>query len=178
MKTNKILATVTLGVFFFSTLITFANNNEPIKKEKKKENNEMAIVATPMELNEEYLVNVHENSSQKEAKFLSNIISQYNVKESPLFGARRNSFTTVFKSNKGLAEVEYDNEGRVIAVEKRLKNVQLPIQIQKVVFKRYENWVIVKNRYNVSYKQGFDVEKSYLITIRNGKETKVIRVNA
>jgi len=177
MKTKKILSTLTLGVLMFTTVNTLANNNDPIKKDKKKENKEMAEVATPMELNKEYLVIVHENSSQDEAKFLSNIISKYDVKKSPLFEARRKSFTTVFKSNKGMAEVEYDREGRVIAVEKRLKNVQLPTQIQKIVYKRYENWVIVKNRYNVSYKQGFDVQKSYVITIRNGKESKVIRVN-
>ena len=82
-----------------------------------------------------------------------------------------------FKSNKGVAEVTYDNEGRVIAVEKRLKNVTLPTQIQKIVYKRYDDWTIVQNKYNVSYKQGSEVEKSYVITIQKGNEKKRIRVN-
>ena len=178
MKTENFISKMALGVLFLSATFTFANNNDPIKKDKTKDNREMSVIETPMELNREYLTNVYESSSQDEAKFLSNIIAQYDVKKSPLFEARRKSFTTVFKSNKGLAEVDYDNEGRVVAVEKRLKNVILPAQIQKVVYKRYENWIIVKNRYNVSYKQGEDVKKSYLITIRKGKESKVIRVNA
>lgn len=177
MKINKNILKITLGVFLLTSVIAFANNNDPIKKKKEKANSERISVANPMELNKEYLTNVHETASQKEAKFLSTIISQYDVKQSPQFEARRESFTTIFKSNKGMAEVTYDSEGRVIAVEKRLKNVILPTQIQQVVFKRYEDWVIVQNKYNVSFKQGSEVEKSYLVTIKKGNEKKIIRVN-
>ena len=177
MKTNKNILKITLGVFLLTTVITFANNNDPIKKKKEKANSEIISVTSPMELNKEYLINVHENASQKEAKFLSSIISQYDVKQSPQFEARRESFTTIFKSNKGMAEVTYDSEGRVIAVEKRLKNVILPTQIQQVVFKRYEDWVIVQNKYNVSFKQGSEVEKTYLVTIQKGNSKKILRVN-
>ena len=177
MKTNKNILKITLVVFLMTSVIAFANNNDPVKKKKEKANSEIVSDASPLELNKEYLTNVHENASQKEARFLSNIISEYDVKQSPEFEARRESFTTIFKSNKGMAEVTYDNEGRVVAVEKRLKNVILPTQIQQVVFKRYENWVIVQNRYNVSFKQGSEVEKSYLVTIQKGNEKKIIRVN-
>ena len=177
MKTNKKFLKITLGVFSLATVITFANNNDPIKNKKEKANSEIVSVASPIELNKEYLAYVHENALPKEAKFLSSIISQYDVKQSPQFEARREFFTTIFKSNKGVAEVTYDNEGRVIAVDKRLKNVILPAQVQKIVFKGYENWIIVQNKYNVSFKQGSEVEKSYLVTIQKGNEKKLIRVN-
>jgi len=177
MKTNKNILKITLGVFLMTSVIAFSKNNDPVKKKKDKANSEIVSDVSPLELNKEYLTNVHENATQKEAKFLSNIISEYDVKQSPEFEARRESFTTIFRSNKGVAEVTYDNKGRVIAVEKRLRDVMLPAQIQKVVFKRYENWTIVQNKYNVSYKEGFDVEKSYVITIQQGNEKKRIRVN-
>ena len=177
MKINKNFLKITLGVFLFTSVIAYSNNNDPIKKDKNKVSSELVTVASPMELNEEYVNNVLETASQKEAKFLSNIISQYDVTKSPRFESRRKSFTTIFKSNKGVAEVTYDNEGRVIAVEKRLKNVTLPTQIQKIVYKRYDDWTIVQNKYNVSYKQGSEVEKSYVITIQKGNEKKRIRVN-
>lgn len=177
METYKNIIKLTLGVFLFSSVIVFANSNDPIKKTKEKTSKEMVSIVSPLELNNEYISNVYDNASQKEEKFLSNIIAQYDVKNSSQFEGRRKDFTTIFKTNKGLAEVTYDNEGRVIAVEKRLKNVMLPTQIQQVVFKRYENWTIVNNEYNVSYKQGDEVKKSYIITVQNGNEKKRIRVN-
>lgn len=177
VKIVKNIFKITVGVFLFMTVIAFANNNDLIKKKKEKANNELVKIVNPIELNEDYLTNVHENATQKEAKFLSSIISEYDVTKYPQFKGRIKSFTTIFKSNKGVADVTYSAEGRIIAVEKRLTNVVLPTQIQKVVSKRYENWTIVQNKYNVSYKAGFDVEKSYVITIQQGNEKKRIRVN-
>ncbi len=120
---------------------------------------------------------VHEKASQHEAEFLSGIIAEWDVRKSSKFDSRKNEFTAVFKSNKGYAEVTYDNQGRVNAVEKRLKNVILPTQITQIVYKRYENWVIVQNKYNVSYKLGYDVIKTYELTLKKGTEKKRIRVN-
>ena len=176
MKTNKNILKVTLGVFLMTTVIAFANNNDPIKKSKKNATVEVAAFESPLELNKEYVTVVHQNSSQKEAEFLSGIISEWDVRTSPEFDARRNEFTTVFKSNKGMAEVTYDDEGRVVSVEKRLTNVILPNQISQLVAKRYEDWVIVGNKYNVSYNLGSDVEKTYVLTIQHGVEKKRIRV--
>ena len=177
MKTNKNILKITLGVFLLSTTMTFAKNNDPIKKEKDKDKTEMATVESAMELNKEYLAVVHENASQEEVEFLSQIVSQWDVRESPKFEARKKPFTAVFKSNKGFAEVKYDSQGRVIAAEKRLKNVVLPSQIQKLVFQRYQDWTIVQNKFKMSYKQGFDVKKTYEITILKGDEKKIIRMN-
>jgi len=168
---------MTLGVFLLSTAIAFANNNDPISKEKKGDKMEKVPTETPIELNEEYMTKVHENASQEEVKFLSGIVAQWNVRESSKFEARRVPFVTVFKSNKGFAKVTYDSQGRVIQVEKRLKNVVLPSQIAKVVFKRYPNWTIVQNKFSLSYKQGFDLDKTYELTIVNDNKKKRIRVN-
>jgi len=177
MKTNKKFLKITLGVFLFTTVIAFANNNDPIKKTKNKTEIELIVLESPMELNKEYVTSVHEKSYQKEAEFLSGIIAEWDVRKSSKFDSRKNEFTTVFKSNKGYAEVTYDNQGRVNAVEKRLKNVILPTQITQIVSKRYENWVIVQNKYDVSYKLGYDVKKTYELTLQKGTEKKRIRMN-
>lgn len=145
---------------------------------KEKEKTEIAPVETPAELNEEYLTDVHENAYQEEVKFLTGIIAEWDVRESSKFEARRKPFTTVFKSNKGIAKVTYDSQGRVSSVEKRLENVVLPSQITKVVFKRYEDWTIVKNKFILSYKEGQDVEKTYELTLVKGDEKKKIKINA
>ncbi len=177
MKTNKNILKITLGVFLLSSTMTFANNNDPIVKEKEKDKTEIAPVESAIELNKEYLEVVHENASQEEVEFLSQIISEWDVRESPKFEARNKPFVAIFKSNKGFAEVKYDSQGSVIAAEKRLNNVVLPSQIQKLVFQRYQDWTIVQNKFKMSYKEGFDVKKTYEITILKGDEKKIIRMN-
>ncbi len=177
MKSNKTILKITLGVFLFTTVTAFANNNNPINTNKNKTESELVLLDRPMEINKEYVTVVHEKASQKEAEFLSGIISEWDVRKSSNFDSRKNEFTAVFKSNKGYAEVTYDNQGLVNAVEKRLTNVVLPTQITQLVAKRYENWVIVQNKYNVSYKQGYDVKKTYELTLKKGTEKKRIRMN-
>lgn len=175
MKTKTNSLKITLGVFLLSTVFAFASNNDPIKKEKKKDKSEIAIVANPMELNEEYLTEVHENALQEEVKYLSGIVANYDVKESSKFEGRRKPFTTIFNTNKGFAEVTYDSKGRVMSAEKRLKNVKLPSQIAKLVFVRYQDWTIIENKYTMSYKQGFDVKKTYELKISKGDEIKKLK---
>lgn len=177
MKINKNTLKITLGLFFLSTIIVFANNNDPAKNDKEIETTDIVTVDSPLELNKEYITVVHENVSQEEVEFLSEVVSQWDVRKSQKFEALNKPFTAIFKSNKGFAEVKYDSEGRVIAVEKRLENVVLPSQIQKLVFQRYQDWTVVQNKFKMSYKQGFDVKKTYEITILKDNEKKRIRMN-
>ena len=176
MRFNKKFIKFTLGAFLFITLIAFANTNDPAEKNEDKDNNERTEIISPSELNSDFITNVYDNSTQKEARFLASIIAEFDVNKSPQFEGRSKSFKTIFKSNKGMAEVTYDKEGRVIAVEKRLANIMLPAEVQKKVGKRYGEWSIVQNKYNISYKQGFDVKKYYTITVQRGNEKKIIRM--
>ena len=177
MKTIINISKIALGLFLISTLNANANSNEPPKKKKSKIETEAMIIKTPLEVNEEYVTAVYNNSSQTEATYLSGVIAQWDARESSKFDSRNKPFTTVFKSNKGFAEVTYNNNGEVLAAEKRFKNVTLPTQISKLVAKRYEDWVIVQNKYSVSYEQGKEVEKTYVLTLRKGKEKKTVKVN-
>lgn len=170
MKTKKNYFNITLGVFLLTTAIVFANNNDPILTNKKNYTAEVV-------LNKEYVTTVHENSSQNDAKFLSGVISEWDVLSSAEFDSNKSKFKVVFKSNKGFADVIYDREGQIIKVKKYFKNVRVPVEVHQVVSEKFgDDWVIVKNKYNVSYKLGDDVVKSYVLTLQNGSEKKKIKV--
>ena len=182
MKYNVSIKNLTLGVILFSTVTMVANNEEPIKVETKKIKTESIKIEplkieTLAERNEEFVEVVVNKSSQKEAEFLAEIIANWDVSESTKFDARNKPFTTIFKSNKGIAEVTYDSKGLVVAADQRLKNVVLPSQLVQLVSKRYEGWVIVNNKYLVTYKKGNKVEKTYQLVIQKGTEKKIIRMN-
>lgn len=160
-----------------TTTIVFANNNDPIKKNKKNSTAEVAELKRPSELNSDYVVVVHENASQKEAKYFSAIISEYDVRQSEGFDARDKDFTVRWKSSKGFAVASFDDDGRVINVKKVLKNIALPDYIYKHVSENYEGFEIVKNKYTVSYNLGEEVDKTYVVKLNNGKEKVKIRVH-
>ncbi|MBT8297104.1 MAG: hypothetical protein KJO52_02135, partial [Maribacter sp.] len=73
-------------------------------------------------------------------------------------------------------KVTYNEEGSIIKVQKYLKNVRIPIDIQKQVSEKYGDWLIVQTKYNVSYEVGNDVEKSYVLTLKNESGKKKIRM--
>ncbi len=175
MKTRKIYFGITLGVFLMTTVIAFANNTEPIDKNKKNSTAE-TVNENPLELNKEYVTMVHENSTYEVEKYLSGLISEWDVLNSEKFDSRKSEFKVVFKSNKGYANVTYDNKGRIVKVKKYLKNVRIPIEIHRLVSKNHEDWSIVQNKYNISYKTGDEVSRSYVLTLQNGTDKKRIRL--
>lgn len=182
MKYNVKIKNLTLGVILFSTITMVANSEEPIKVETKKVKTESIKIEplkieTLAERNEEFVEVVVNEASQKEAEFLAGIVADWDVSESSKFDARNMPFTTIFKSNKGVAEVTYNNQGLVVAADQRLKNVVLPTQLVQLVSKRYEGWVIVNNKYFVTYKKGYEVEKTYQLVLQKGSEKKIIRMN-
>ena len=61
-------------------------------------------------------------------------------------------------------------------MKKYLKNVSTPNDISDYVSENYEGWKIVDNKYKETYDIGGDVEKSYVLTLNQGKEKKKIRV--
>ena len=160
-----------------ATTISIANTNDPIKNNKKNATTEVADLKSPAELNSDYVTVVHENSSQKEAKYFSAVISDYDVRQAEGFDARDKDFTVRWKSNKGFAVASFDDDGRVINVKKVLKDVTLPDYIHKHVFQNYEGFEIVKNKYTVSYNLGEEVDKTYMLSLKNGKEKVKIRVH-
>lgn len=178
MKTTKKHFGITLGLFLLTTVIAFANNTDPIVKNKKSTTAEVVKPIKPLELNKEYVSMVNQNSSLEVEKYLSGIIAEWDVLNSAKFDSRKSEFKVVFRSGNGFANVFYDNEGRIIKVNKYLKNVKVPIEILQLVSEKYGDWTVVQNKYDVSYKNGNDVVKSYVLTLQNGTKKKKFRIKA
>ena len=177
MKNNRNFLKITLGVFLMTTAIAFANNNDPIENDKGKSISEAKSIKSPLELNSDYVAVVHETSSRDEVKYFSTIISEYDVRQAEDYDAEKKDYTADFKSKDGFARAAYDDNGRVVSVKKTFKNVMLPSEIQQHISENYAGFEIVKNKYTVSYNLGEDVEKTYILNLKNGKEKKKIRVN-
>lgn len=126
--------------------------------------------------NMEYVMAVHNKSTQVESKFLSSIISEWDIRKVPDFGLKEDDYTVVFITTKGEAEVIYDDKGRIINVKKHLKNIILPVEVYKTISNKFKGWAIVQNKYKLSFKLGAEVLKTYVVTLEKGNRKKVFQV--
>ena len=176
MKNMRILNKSILGIFFLSTFISFGNNSTSIKVKEEDSTSEIQKIDSISEWNKEYVIAVHKKSTQRESKFLSGIISEWDIRKVPDFGTKEDDYTVVFVTTKGEAEVIYDYEGRIINVKKHLKNIILPVEVYRTVSKKYKGWAIVQNKYKLSFTSGAEVLKSYVVTLEKGNRKKIFHV--
>lgn len=193
--TLKILK-ITLGVFLFTSTSMFAGTNDPVKIET----NEVKTVSLKMKpieieplaieplkhealnsevvanLNEDYLLAIADETPQNEADFLAGIISDYDIKEESGIESVLDEYNVIFISNKGYASVTYDNEGSIDVVTKHLRNVALPAKLVQLIHEEHRDWVIIQNKYTVSYSRGDDVSRTYRLTLQKGDQKKRIKV--
>ncbi|MGI9531682.1 hypothetical protein [Lutimonas sp.] len=163
-----------LGILFFITSGSFAKNTSVLF-----DGDSIAGIIKSDSLlnwNKEYLIAVHNKSTQKESKFLSGIISEWDITKAPDFGTKEDDYTAVFITTKGQAEVIYNYEGRIINVKKHLKNIMLPVHVYKTVAKKFKGWDIVQNKYKLSFKSGAEVLKTYVVTLEKGSRKKIFHL--
>lgn len=128
-------------------------------------------------LNHVYLSAVQDKAAPRDAKYLEEIISQWDARKSSKFDSRRDPFKVMFNSNKGNVSVVFDNNGQVITSQETYKDVSLPLQLKKVIYHRYKEWNIINTKYKVSYEQNSDVKRTYHITLKKGEEEKRIKID-
>ena len=176
MKNMRILNKLIIGMFFFSAVISFANNKPSINVKEQDSTSQTQRTDSIFEWNKEYVMAVHQKSTQRESKFLSGIISEWDIRKVADFGTKEDDYTVVFITTKGQAEVIYDYEGRIINVKKHLKNIILPVDVYRTVSKKFKGWAIVQNKYKLSFKSGAEVLKSYVVTLEKGNRKKTFHV--
>ena len=151
--------------------VTYAQDTYASLEEAPAENKNVKV------LHQEYLSAVQDKATPRDAKYLEEIISQWDPKKSSKFDSRKDPFKVMFNSNRGNVSVTFDNAGQVIASQEIYKNVSLPIQLKKVIYHRYKEWNIINSKYKVSYEQDQEVRRTYHITLKKGDDEKRIKVN-
>lgn len=164
MRTTNTILKLTLGIFLMTTVVALANNEKPL------------TIENPIELNKEYIDLVYNNADLDESKFLSRIVSEWDVRSSKDFDERDQEYTVLFRTNKGEAYAHYDNDGRLVRVQKKFENVALPTEILTTIATIYEGWTHVGNKYRVTYSKGRDVSRVYELHLENGDSKKRVRL--
>jgi hypothetical protein len=83
----------------------------------------------------------------------------------------------VIREGKGVLMANYDSNGKLIRVEEKYYDTQLPMSIIQSVYKAYPGWQIVKDKYVYSQKNGEMTKREYFLKLKKENEIIKLKVN-
>jgi hypothetical protein len=80
------------------------------------------------------------------------------------------------KSTKGKMKAKYCKEGNLLMLSYRLKDVLLPIDLQKEVYRQYKGWNMTRNVHVAKGRKGIVQEEYYKIRLEKGDEVQNLKI--
>lgn len=88
------------------------------------------------------------------------------------------SYLGIFRSRKGELICEFDNTGDILSSTLKFKNIFLPRGIRHQLYLEHQGWTMIRNVRAASMKRGIVKKDAYYITLKNGKQTKKLKIDA
>jgi len=162
-----------IGLFVIGlTSLGFSQNNTSEVEEVQLND----IVVANVNLG--YLETVQDKTLSDHVTTLENEAARFNIKVSPKFDSRRESFKTIFRGSHGYIIATYDNNGMILKTTERYRDIKLPKKLIKSVLSQYPNSDFLKVVYTVDYKHQKDVEKTYKIQIMKDNLVKNLKISS
>ncbi|NND62703.1 MAG: nicotinate-nucleotide adenylyltransferase [Flavobacteriaceae bacterium] len=128
--------------------------------------------------NYKYLSSVDNSEAPVSVKTLEREAAVFNAKEhSDLYVDNFNTYNVSFYIPDGKIVALYDGDGNIIKTIERFKNVQLPEDVQNSIRKRFPQWEVVKDVYEVKYTETKGAKKLYKVKLKNGNETIRVKID-
>jgi hypothetical protein len=86
------------------------------------------------------------------------------------------NYLVMMKNEKGTLTATYNNDGKLVRVVEKYDDVTLPNEVIYSVLKANPGWGIVEDKYHYTQADGDIKKKVYYVTIKNGKQTKKLKV--
>lgn len=87
------------------------------------------------------------------------------------------SYRVNFKTTKGHLLANFDEDGELISSFQKFKNVRLPEDARMQILQQYRDAVLIGNKH-IAISKGWDVQKDfYRVKLKDGKKTRIVKVN-
>ncbi|AVR46315.1 hypothetical protein C7S20_14160 [Christiangramia fulva] len=93
------------------------------------------------------------------------------------YNSMNNNLDVTIKSKSGYLKANYNKYGELVQTSQKFKNVLLPREIWNDVFASHRGWTMTKNVYTARGKGSAIDAQSYIITMKNGKMQKKLKIN-
>lgn len=150
--------------------------NTYAQKIKTEELSEVVIAAT----NYKYLNKTGIENASVPVTLLEQKVASYDITSSEFYNDEYDSYVVSFYIPEGKILAAYDKDGTILRTIERFKNIKLPREVLNSVAKQYPNWIFDKNHYIVNYydSSSGNITKKYKITLKNGKKSIRVKVDA
>lgn len=162
MKHSNLI--LTFGVFLLGGIVpSFAQDVLP----------EVTITAVRYK----YLKAVDSKDLAQPVKLLEKRAAEYDVKSSEFYEDEYDSYFISFFIPDGEILAAYDQDGKLLRTVEKFKNVALPKAVSDAVVKRFPQWTISKDVYQVNYVEEKGATKVYKLLLENGDKRLKVKAN-
>jgi len=86
-------------------------------------------------------------------------------------------YLVTFKSSKGYLEATFDGEGNLEKTSQRFKDIVLPLNVRRELYKKHKGWTMVQNKYLASGKKDRIDNEVYKIKLVNGNKKQNVKID-
>lgn len=85
-------------------------------------------------------------------------------------------FTVTFRSASGYVNAKYDETGAMISTYQNFRDIIMPLEVAREVFRDNYGWTMVSNKHVTKTKGTETVKEVYKVKLKNGNKTKNLRL--
>ncbi len=129
---------------------------------------------------DEYTVTVKENFT---GEFIKNPIAfmkeNFDINDfiAAIDNDKYEEYLVTFKSSKGYLEANYDKDGTLVKTTQRFKDIVLPLNVRRALYKNHKGWTMTQNKYLASGKSDRIDNEVYKIKLENGNKKQNVKID-
>lgn len=102
----------------------------------------------------------------------------FDVRKSDVYDDEYDGYYVSFYIPNGEILAAYDKNGKLLRTAEKFKNTKLPAVVRDAVIKRFPNWTIAQDVYQVYYyDQKENAEKTFKVLLENGDKRIKLKLN-
>jgi len=86
------------------------------------------------------------------------------------------SYGVTFSSSKGYLEAKFSKDGELVETSQNFKNILVPLNVRRELYRSYKGWNMVKNNYTASGKSDQIDKELYRIKLKNGNKSQIVKI--
>ncbi|THD67851.1 hypothetical protein E7Z59_09380 [Robertkochia marina] len=128
--------------------------------------------------NSHYISSMQDEYTPNHAVKMQNRAATYDLIHSELYrGGTKSEYFIEFKSDKGSMYTTYDKTGEITKSRENYRDIALPVEVRDEILKDNIGWELKGTEYATLYKDEAVYKKVYKITLKKGKDRKIMIID-
>lgn len=86
-------------------------------------------------------------------------------------------YLVTFRNGQGFLEADFDKKGELRGTHQQFRDILVPDQIRKDLYRNHQGWTMVKNKYVASGRGDILDKEMYRVKLQKGNEVRTVKIN-